>query len=375
MAGEGFFDERKEQSLIKTRIVEKYFYVWSKVIISTQKRFPNHPQKIAYIDLFAGPGRFKDGTTSTPLNILANAVAYEDLRQRLITIFNDRNEIFTNDLINEIEKIPHIDTMVHKPVVYNHEIGEEIIALFNSTKLIPTLFFVDPWGYKGLSLRLINSVLKDWGCDALFFFNYNRINMGLNNDLVMDHMHALFGEEQVIKLRNKLCDKSSRERELIIIEELCQTIKSYCYNFVLPFRFKNARGERTSHHLIFVSKNFKGYEIMKEIMAGESTSDSQGVPSFEYNPADMLPQQALLFQLDRPLDSLENDLLNLFRGRCLNMRSIYENHNVDTPYIKKNYKEVLRKLYENKAFDAISPNGKPPRKGTFGDDIMVTFPR
>jgi len=199
--------------------------------------------------------------------------------------------------------------------------------------------------------------------------------MGLNNDLVMDHMHALFGEEQVIKLRNKLCDKSSRERELIIIEELCQTIKSYGYNFVLPFRFKNARGERTSHHLIFVSKNFKGYEIMKEIMAGESTSDSQGVPSFEYNPADMLPQQALLFQLDRPLDSLENDLLNLFRGRCLNMRSIYENHNVDTPYIKKNYKEVLRKLYENKAVDAISPNGKPPRKGTFGDDIMVTFPR
>ena len=61
---------------------------------------------------------------------------------------------------------------------------------------MPTFFFVDPWGYKGLSLRLINSVLKDWGCDCVFFFNYNRINMGLGNDAVEKHMDALFGKER-----------------------------------------------------------------------------------------------------------------------------------------------------------------------------------
>ena len=70
--------------------------------------------------------------------------------------------------------------------------------------LVPTLLFVDPWGYKGLSLNLIDSVLKNWGCDCIFFFNYNRINMGLNNENVKEHMDALFGEQRANELRHKL---------------------------------------------------------------------------------------------------------------------------------------------------------------------------
>jgi three-Cys-motif partner protein len=374
MADNNFFEEQQEQSLVKSTIVSKYFDVWANVIINTQKRYPQHSQKIAYIDLFAGPGRYKDGTQSTPLRILTNAIEKPDLRERLIATFNDKDENNSNVLKNTIAEIPGIETLKNKPEVYNQEVGEKIVKMFESMNLIPTLFFVDPWGYKGLSLRLINSVLKDWGCDAIFFFNYNRINMGIDNKAVKEHMQSLFGEEQAIALRNKLKRKFPDQRELLIIEELCQTLKAYGSRYVLPFRFKKDKGKRTSHHLIFVSKNFRGYEIMKNIMTRESTSDTQGVPSFEYNPADCLPQQTLLFQLSRPLDDLKEDLLVMFKGRRLTMQEIYETHNVDTPYIKKNYKDVLRKLYEDGSVEAVSPKGKPPRKDTLGDNIIVTFP-
>ena len=374
MSDNSFFEEQQEQSLVKSTIMAKYFDVWANVIISTQKRYPQHSQKIAYIDLFAGPGRYKDGTQSTPLKILTNSIEKPDLCERLVAIFNDRDEKNTKALENTIAEIPGIETLKYKPVVYNQEVGEEIVKMFESMNLIPTLFFVDPWGYKGLSLRLVNSVLKNWGCDAIFFFNYNRINMGIDNEAVKEHMQALFGEEQAIALRNKLRGKSSHQRELFIIEELCQALKAYGSRYVLPFRFKNDKGKRTSHHLIFVSKHFRGYEIMKDIMSRESTSYTQGVPSFEYNPADFLPQQTLLFQLSRPLDDLKEDLLDTFRGRRLIMQKIYENHNVGTPYIKKNYKDVLRELYDDGSIDAISPKGKPPRNATFGDKIIVTFP-
>ena len=247
--------------------------------------------------------------------------------------------------------------------------------MFESMRLIPTLFFVDPWGYKGLSLRLVNSVLKDWGCDAIFFFNYNRINMGIENDAVKLHIEALFGKERAFKLRKKLINKNPKERELFIVEELCQALKSYGSRYVLPFRFKNARGNRTSHHLIFISKHFRGYEIMKGIMARESTNSEQGVPSFEYNPADFLPKQMLLFKLSRPLDELKEDILYTFKGQTLTMKQIYEQHNVDTPYIKKNYKSVLRELYDSGIIKAKTKKNQPPRKGTFGDDVLVIFPR
>jgi hypothetical protein len=55
------------------------------------------------------------------------------------------------------------------------------------------------------------------------------------------------------------------------------------------------------------------------------------------------------------------------------MQKIYEEHNVDTPYIKKNYKDVLKSLYSDGLIKAVSANGKPPRKGTFGDKNVVTF--
>jgi three-Cys-motif partner protein len=119
--------------------------------------------------------------------------------------------------------------------------------------LIPTLFFVDPWGYKGLSLRLINSVLRNWGCDCIFFFNYNRINMGLANPVVREHMDALFGDEKAKRLRTELADLGPHEREIAIVEAIGEALRDLGGKYVLPFRFRTATGARTSHHLIFVT--------------------------------------------------------------------------------------------------------------------------
>ncbi|MDO9558748.1 MAG: three-Cys-motif partner protein TcmP [Syntrophales bacterium] len=373
MTANSFFDEQTEQSLVKATIVAKYFDAWASVIVNTQKRNPHQPQKIAYIDLFAGPGRYEDGSPSTPLKILQKAIEKPDIRDRLVTLFNDKDEDNTRSLEKAIAEIPGIENLKYKPQVKNEEVGEEIVKMFEGMSLVPTLFFVDPFGYKGLTLRLVNSVLKDWGCDCLFFFNYNRISMGLSNPMVKQRMDSLFGEVRADVLRKKHEWDNPAQRELMIVEELCQAIKSYGGRYTLPFRFKDAKGKRTSHHLIFVSKDFRGYDIMKGIMAKESSGAEQGVPSFEYSPADFLPKQSLLFQLSRPLDDLQDVLLDQFAGRTLSMQDIYEKHSVDTPYIKSNYKEALKTL-ENNGKITAEPDRSKRRKGTFADDVLATFP-
>jgi len=370
--GQSFFEESKEQSRVKSAIVAKYFDAWAQVMIGVQNRpWNTHAKRIAYIDLFAGPGRYSDGTKSTPLLILEKAINHDVMRERLVAIFNDKDEANTNSLQKAINELPGIDRLKYPPQVSTHEVGEEIVKMFEQMKFVPTLFFVDPWGYKGLSLRLVNSVIKDWGCDCIFFFNYNRINMGLNNEAVREHMDALFGQERADDLRKRLEPLCPLERELLIVEELCSALRAPGPRYVLPFRFKDDRGARTSHHLIFVSKGFKGYEIMKEIMAKECSSAEQEVPSFEYNPVDarLAGRQPLLFQLSRPLDDLGDMLLTEFAGQTLTMQNIYKRHNVGRPYIKKNYKEVLKKL---EAAGKITASTH--RKGTFGDTVRVTFP-
>jgi three-Cys-motif partner protein len=363
-----WFDDPREQSVVRAAIVSKYFGAWARVIMSSVR---DANGKIAYIDLFAGPGRYDDGTKSTPLLVLETALQDARMRQMLVTIFNDKDEQNAHSLEEAISQVPGVDALRYPPKVHSHEVGDNIVNQFERMRLIPTLIFVDPWGYKGLSLRLVNAVLKNWGCDCIFFFNYNRINMGLNNEAVEEHMNALFGSDRADQLRTKLLALKPHERELMIVEELSQALKGYGPRYVLPFRFKNDKGNRTSHHLIFVSKHFRGYEIMKQIMAKESSSNTQGVASFEYNPAD--ERQPLLFELSAPVDELADNLLQCFAGRTLSMKRIYEEHNVGKPFVSRNYKDVLIQLEANGRITAHPPAASRKAK-TFGDDVLVTVP-
>ena len=376
MAIKQFFAERTDQSEMKARIVEKYFSAWANVVMSTASSLDG---KIAYIDLYAGPGRYEDGAASTPLLVLEKAIAHPRMSQMLVAYFNDVDQNFTNALQAEIDKLPGITNLRYKPHVSCGEVDSDADEFFNQIKLIPAFTFADPFGYKGLSLGIVNGVTKDWGCDCVFFFNYNRINAGLANAFVKSHIDALFGAERAAKLRQDVDGQSPSRREALILEALAQAIKAMGGRYVLPFRFKNAAGTRTSHSLVFVSKHFKGYEIMKDIMAAESSVSEQDVPSLSYSPAEA--DMPLLFSLNAPLEKLEEMLLSDFSGQTLTLRDIYETHSIDRPYVKRNYRTALLNLEATKKIIVEPPTrafAKPLQKArrarTFADQVSATFP-
>src|ERR671919_2812259 len=104
-----FFDETTEQSTIKAKIVSDYFWAWAKVILPTAKKSPRN--RIPYIDLFAGPGRYKDGTKSTPLLVLEKAIQESDMSEMLVTIFNDKNEDHSYSLQQAIDALHGIEKL------------------------------------------------------------------------------------------------------------------------------------------------------------------------------------------------------------------------------------------------------------------------
>ena len=114
---------------------------------------------------------------------------------------------------------------------------------------------------------------------------------------------------------------------------------------------------------------------MKDIMYSESSQKIGNVASFEYNPRDVNFRQGSVFDLlSRPLDELSDMLQNTYAGKSIDFRTLYEEHSVDTPYVRKNYKDALKALYEAGKINAVnSKTGKPPKKGTFSDDMRITF--
>jgi hypothetical protein len=141
---------------------------------------------------------------------------------------------------------------------------------------------------------------------------------------------------------------------------------------VLRYTFKNYRGTRTTHYLIFVTKHELGYMKMKEIMGKESSVLIQGVPTYEFNPA--ITSQTSIIIEPGPLDRLKHDLLSEFSGREISRNEIYNEHNIGKPYIEHNYRDALIEL-ESEGKIKTNPPASKRRANTFGaDTVKVTFP-
>ncbi|MGH7391535.1 MAG: three-Cys-motif partner protein TcmP [Candidatus Rokuibacteriota bacterium] len=363
-----FFVEGADHSKVKTAIATKYFFTWASIIARKTRS-----DRIGYVDLYAGPGRFMDGTKSTPLLMLEQAIGDPRMRDMLVTYFNDGKPAHADSLEAAINKLPGIDTLKYKPQIDKNEVGPAMVTAFGKP-LIPTFAFIDPYGYKGLSLGLVNAIIKDWACECLFFFNYNRINPGISNPAVTKHMGALFGAARLAALRTAIAGRSPAEREVMVMAALTEAQKELGGRFVVAFRFKMPGADRTSHYLVFVSKNFLGYTIMRDVMAKASSySTDDAVASFEYttSPPLFLPD-------GRSIEALAETLIIDLAGTMMTVAQVFERHSPDKLYVMPNYRKALLRLEEAGRVTIVPPAAerRPYRgKPSLPEDVLVTFPR
>ncbi len=284
--------------------------------------------------------------------------------------FNDSDPRNSAALIEEIEANENYRNLHYKPVVTNFTVDKELADTIASASLGPTFSFLDPFGYKGLSLELVRAVTKDWGCDCVFFFNYTRVNAGLSNGVMQDNMADLFGEARAASIRVQIDGLKPHEREAQILEHITQEIRDLGAKFVLPFTFKSDAGTRTRHKLIFVSKSFKGYRTMKSQMAKLSSANDEGVPTFQYCLAD--ERMPRLFALQQPLSNLIARLPNDYSGQEFNREQLYQHDSVDTPFLEKDYRTALIELETKGRIQITSTNGKR-KAGTFAEHVRFRF--
>lgn len=338
--GRRFFDSQRSASAVKSKIVVDYFTAWANVMKNKTRT-----GKIGYFDFFSGPGVYDDGTESTPLQIVRTILADERLRKITLTLFEDKDPDAAQSLSKALADLDGIDTLTYPPKISHGEaVRRQIEDVFKNRALIPTFMFLDPFGYAGLTRDLMQAILKDWGCEVAFYFNFNRINAAVRNSKVRSHMDSLFGAERVGLARRELAGSSDEEtREGILLGGMRAALYDIGAKHVLQYRFRKPTGA-IDHHIVFATKNLDpAQKIMKGIMArASSVIDQDGVASFEFNPrseGSMLPLGG-----DTPMRHLTSELLSVFRGRRLTVADIYAAHNEPTPFTIKNYQDALRIL-------------------------------
>lgn len=366
MADDSFFDSPTVASIKKQRIVSKYFGGWANIILPKTK---SKEGKLRYVDLFSGPGRYSDGSPSTPLLILDHVIKTPSLREVTQLFFNDENEAFIRKLENEVRIFPGLELLKHAPVFGNRAINRDVIPRIQKTK-VPSLFFADPWGYKGISVDLIEAAIAYFGCDFLFFFNYNRINMNLGSESMTEPINEFFSEARADALRKTVASLRPAQREEAILKEMKATIRNLGAQ-VGMFTYRSETGTRSTHHLLCVSRHKHGMALFKEISAKESTTFEEDVPSLQHDPS-ANPYQAGLFS---PIEELGKELLTIFAGKVVTLEQIYHEHHIGRQYIHKNYRQALLHLEEAGAVSVDPPRADRQRGQSLPRDAKITFPR
>jgi three-Cys-motif partner protein len=331
-------------------------------------------QKVGYADLFAGPGLYvnSEGVSHKSIPILACEAAIREpvLRGKVHLWFNDGDPENYRQLKSAIGSIPGIETLRYSPTIRN-----QVITANWADKLarlsVPTLVFLDPCGYKGLSLRLVASVLKGRGNDCIFFFNYSRINMKLDLEIMNASIDEFFESARAAALRAAIRGQSPEEREQIILTAVKSAITE-AGGIPLFFRFVSERN-RTSHHLFFASKERKAADTMKRILNSASSTVVEGVGSGEHDPR----ASHISGSLFGGLYEVEDRLLSAYRGRRIRFDALLQEESRER-FTESNYRDALLNL-ETDGRVAVDPVATDRRyqagriKRTLPKDAYIQF--
>ncbi len=370
MSNDGFFQEQMEQSAVKAQIVKKYFAPWARIMVSNHRKH-GWPREMMYVDLFCGPGRYKDGSTSTPLMVVEEVLAQPQLHDQIHLIFNDRDPEAVRRLRAELASFPGVKELRYAPALHHFDMADRgAVTFVSQLPPIPGLFFLDPFGYRGLTMQLINAALDGKGSECLLFFNLNAIRRWLSADSERHNMMNLFGRKGYERLQNRVqAARSSKEKDRIILGQMEATLKSVGAEHVLNFRFLD--GNRRLHSLIHACKHPLPYKIMKDIMANMSSISLRQRSRLGFDAADVgQPKQGLLFASE---DLLAEELIAYFAGQSISVGRLFQQHHLESEHPQSHYRDALKQLEKEGRVQCDPPAGKR-NPNTIADDVTVMFP-
>ncbi len=361
-----FFTKLREGSRKKQKIVYDYFVYYNRVM-------GRGNDKVGFADLFAGPGFYAGGGPphkSIPVLVCEAAIREEVIRQKVHLWFNEGDTKNYNDLKTAIRSLSEIETLRYEPTISN-KIVDTRWASKLSRLTVPTLVFLDPCGYKGLSLKLVASALGGYGNDCIFFFNYSRINMKLDLAIMNKSIDDFFEAERAKFLRTAIAGRGPEDRERLILAAVESAIKD-AGAIPLFFPFLSDMN-RTSHHLVFASKNQNAVNTMKRILNSASSTMVEGVGSGGFDPR-AARTTAPLFG---GLYEVEERLLTAYAGCRIRFGDLLlkESH---TRFTESSYRDALLNLERDERITVDPPATQRPfqsgrQKRTLSKEVYIQF--
>lgn len=371
------FNELKEWSERKHELVIKYLKGFVKILGGSTKGI------VYYVDGFAGPGIYDDGAKGSPIRAAnyANTLIGKHYQLRCINVEADQ------DCFDNLDK----NTSQYGDVAINHcgafeDYIDQILVLIEDR---PAIFFIDPFGLKGIEWEHLYPVLKrHHKTELLLRINPQDISRlagfsdseapgaekkrqvltdlyGFSDSDIWIQVWEQDGTDGLIKLyldriQNAMCRKNNQ---------------SYVYTYSI----KTIEG-RLKYYLIFATRHPKGAILMSNIIYGREKDYERDVKEYEQERLsrqsaiqlsmldELIPPPTEKEIFDSSVEKLKEDIWKKFEGKTASRIDV---HNamlskwfgrIKGPHLTRAFKELER---ENKIVDRSGARSNDYAKFTF----------
>lgn len=383
---EKFFLTLQEHSSIKLKLLESYIVPWMrKVILGINGN-------CFICDTFAGTGYYEDGSKGSPIILINEAI--ECAKQiktikgkkldKIVLVFvekDDKNfktlkENIENEILQEIEAdkfnslkdYPNIYLMISNST--HEEFIEELVSSVD--KLIPSLIFIDPFGYKPIPLKSIGSLLSKYeNCEVIVNFMYEEINRFFLKDDSNTFKQTLgeFYGDNIEDVKEKIKNLPPKERRDNIILGYKENLLKEGAKYTLDIDI--FKGAKVKMNIIFATKNIYGFDTMKQVAL-----DICGNTNYEFFAAG--PQISFLDTKEYKSDEINNQitkyLFDKYSNNIVNFNKLKNDlmsHPIYPSCFLKSSLKTLEK--QNKIKKVVKKDGSKRRNGTFPENCIVYF--
>jgi three-Cys-motif partner protein len=355
--------ELEPHTAAKHEILRRYLQAWAAIL--SQGNFPH----IAFVDGFAGPGRYSKGEDGSPIIAIKSVIEQpRPIRAKVDFHFIELDTARSRHLANEITNLSipgNLTTQIHG----GRSFQEAFPDIWNrygpssGRSRPPTFVFIDPFGFK-IPFSYVAKILSAQSCEVLINFMFEEINRFLAQDQQPDNFDELFGCPD---WREGIQIKVPNER-VKFLHDLYQRqlIRAAGAKFVRSFAMRNERNAM-DYFLFFATNHELGLKKMKEAMW---RVDEGGTYTFS-DATD--PNQSVLFAPEPDRQLLTRLIIGRFSGSNTTPAEIERFVVRHTPFRETHYKRVLQTLEEEGTLVPINPPTKR-RRGTYADmDMILSF--
>lgn len=266
-------------TLAKIEILRGYLDAWVPILGKAI------PKPLIYVDGFAGPGRYKDGESGSPVVAINaashgfNRIGSQAKATRMSMYFIEENKKRHAHLEEELEALTDLNPkVIVNPAMHSDfetalpQIIQSNPEAFNSNA--PVFVFADPFGATGMPFEVLEDAIRGKSSELLINLDADgirRIYQADNNNRE-EQLSALFGCDEWKAFHSCNNDSQKLHREILALyrKQLFQ-ISGVKYVWEFGMRSKD---DTLSYYLVFATKNPLGMEKMKEAMKAISQNGS-----------------------------------------------------------------------------------------------------